>query len=210
MTRPRLAELLDGLRFVWGHGLILSMVLVVTVANLLDAPKWGVIMPVYAREIFGSAVSLGVMLGGFVAGALSGTLIFAAIGHRLPRRLTFVVCFVAVPTISYTTLILAPPLPIIVGALVFAGLIAGPLNPIISTVVQEQTPVAMRGRVFGVLDALALGGVPIGMAVVGFVIEGIGLVPTLAGMGVCYLLVTLSMFFNPALRDMDRTPGGDC
>jgi hypothetical protein len=31
----------------------------------------------------------------------------------------------------------------------------------------------------------------------------VGLVPTIVGMGAIYLIVTLGMFFNPALRQMD-------
>lgn len=61
----------------------------------------------------------------------------------------------------------------------------------------------MRGRVFGVLNALALAAVPLGMAMGGFLVGDIGLVPTLVGMGAVYLAITASMFFNPALNKMD-------
>ena len=39
----------------------------------------------------------------------------------------------------------------------------------------------------------------------GFVVEGLGLVPSILGMGAIYLAVTLSMYFNPALRQMDAS-----
>jgi MFS family permease len=161
-------------------------------------------MPVYAREVFGSAVSLGIMLGGFGAGALMSTHLFRAVGHRMPRRLTFVVCFVLVPTLTYLSLVLSPPLVVLVAALSLAGLIAGPINPIYASVFQERVPKEMRGRVFGVLNALAVGGVPLGMALAGFLIEVLGLVPTLLGMGSIYLAVTTSLFFNPALHEMKK------
>jgi hypothetical protein len=35
------------------------------------------------------------------------------------------------------------------------------------------------------------------------VVEGLGLIPTILGMGAVYLAVTLGMFLNPALRQMD-------
>jgi hypothetical protein len=35
------------------------------------------------------------------------------------------------------------------------------------------------------------------------VVQQVGLVPTILGMGAIYLAVTLGMFFNPALRQMD-------
>jgi predicted MFS family arabinose efflux permease len=53
------------------------------------------------------------------------------------------------------------------------------------------------------LSALAQAGIPLGAVLAGFVIERVGLVPTILGMGAIYLAVTLGMFFNPALRQMD-------
>jgi hypothetical protein len=38
-----------------------------------------------------------------------------------------------------------------------------------------------------------------------------GLIPTIVGMGVVYVVVTIGMFFNPALREMDvrREPAAE-
>jgi MFS family permease len=65
------------------------MFLVATVTNFLDVPLVTVVLPVYARELYGSATSLGAMIGSVAAGAFVGTLVFG-VGHRLPRRLTFI------------------------------------------------------------------------------------------------------------------------
>ncbi len=185
------------------NALILSMILVATVTNFLDLPLISVILPVYANTIYGSAASLGAMLGAFGAGALAGTLLFGAVGHRLPRRLTFLSCFVTAPLLVYAALAATPPLAVVVAAVALGGLIAGPINPLYATVIQEKTPPQMLGRVFGTLNALAQAGIPLGAALAGFVVEGVGLVPTILGMGAIYLAVTVGMFFNPALRQMD-------
>lgn len=201
--RGYLAEVLEGLRFVRGNALILSMFVVVMVGNLLDGPLTTVVMPVLADRVYGSAVSLGLMLGGFGAGALSGTVAYGFVGHRLPRRATFAVCFAGFASSAYLTLAFSPPLPVAVGALALAGFVAGPLNPLISTVIQENVPRELRGRVFGVLNALGTGGVPLGMASVGFLVEGFGASPTLLCMGAVYLTVTFGVFLAPPLRRMD-------
>ncbi|MBA2345985.1 MAG: MFS transporter [Rubrobacter sp.] len=198
-----LSELLAGLRFVRTNLLIFSMILVATAANFLDAPLQAVILPVYANEVFGSAPSLGAMLGSFGGGALAGTLLFGLVGHRLPRRLTFVICWFVAGPLAYLTLAMTPTLPVIIGVFVFVGILARPINPIFMMIFQEHTPPGLRGRAFGVLNALAMAATPLGMALGGFLVEGLGLVPTLIGMGVFYLVLTSSMFFNPALRDMD-------
>ncbi len=44
---------------------------------------------------------------------------------------------------------------------------------------------------------------PIGAALAGFAVQRAGLIPTIVGMGVVYVVVTIGMFFNPALRGMD-------
>ena len=54
------------------------------------------------------------------------------------------------------------------------------------------------------LDAAAF--VPFATALVGFVIEGAGLIPTIVGLGIVYVAITLGMLLNPALRRMDAAP----
>jgi MFS family permease len=158
---------------------------------------------VYAKEVFGSAFALGGILGGFGAGALTGTLLFGAFGHRLPRRITFLVCFVLVGPTAYLTLAMAPSLAVLVGVFAVLGFLAGPIAPISLTIFQERVPPEIRGRVLGAINALYFAAIPLGMALGGVIVEGVGLTPTLIGMGLVYLALTLGMFFNPALYEMD-------
>ena len=69
--------------------------------------------------------------------------------------------------------------------------------------IQEHTPPQLLGRVFGALTALAQAGIPIGAVLAGVVVQQVGLVPTILGMGAIYLAVTLGMSFNQSLRQMD-------
>lgn len=201
--RGYLDELFEGLGFVWASPLLLSVVFLTTVGNFLDAPLQAVILPVYAEEVFGSAFALGGILGGFGAGALTGTLLFGAFGYRLPRRMTFLVCFVLVGPTAYLTLAMAPSLDVLVGVFAVLGVLAGPIDPISLTIFQERTPPEIRGRVLGAINALSFASIPLGMVLGGVIVEGIGLTPTLTGMGLVYLALTLAMFFNPALCEMD-------
>ena len=66
-----LAELAEGLRFIWSRRIVRALVVTVLITNLLDAP-FPVVMPVFAREAFGSAADLGLMYGVF-GGAGRGT-----------------------------------------------------------------------------------------------------------------------------------------
>lgn len=205
--RRYLGELAEGLRFIWSRRLVRAIVLTVLVTNFLDAP-FGVLMPVFAREAFSSAAYLGLMYGVFGGCALVGSLVFSAVGHRLPRRLTFVACFSLMP-LMYLVLSTLPSLPVVLVALAAAGLAAGPINPLLMTLQFELVPAELRGRVFGAIQAGAWAAIPAGVLLGGVVAGAIGVGPTFLAIGMCYLLVTGWGFFNPAFREMDRVGEAD-
>ena len=156
-------ELVEGLRVVWRDRLVFSIVLTVAAVNFLVAPLAAVILPVYAKTVLHSTLSLGLMLSGFGAGALTGSLLYGAFGHRLPRRATFIgsLFLLGVPlwiVAATDSLIVA------VAAFVVVGLAFGPGNPLIFTVAQERAPRELRGRVFGTVTAIAA---PLGMVLSG-------------------------------------------
>ena len=77
---------------------------------------------------------------------------------------------------------------------------------IATTVLQERVPRRMLGRVFGLMRALAMAGTPLGLALGGFLVEGLGLTVALIALAGFYVAVTLIMLLSPALRQMDATP----
>ena len=161
-------------------------------------------MPVYADQVFGRAVNLGLMLGGFGGGAFVGALFFGAFGERLPRRTTLVVSLV-LSGLPFLVLSTAPSLAVSVGCMFVLGLGIGPGNPLIFTVVQERSPPEMLGRVFGALFALAEGVAPLGMVVSGYLLEAAGLRFVLLAVAAGYLAVILYSLINPALREMETS-----
>jgi MFS family permease len=200
-----LSELAEGIRFIWNQRLIRAVIATVLVTNFLDAP-FSVVMSVYAREAFGSATDLGLMFGVFGGAALASSLAFSVVGHRLPRRLTFVSCFL-VWAADYLVLATLPSLPVTLIALAVGGLAVGPLNPLLGAVGFEIVPAQLRGRVFGALTSGAWAAIPAGVLLGGVAVEAIGVSGTLLTIGACYVAVTLFGFFNPAFRAMDRDAG---
>jgi MFS family permease len=197
-----LRELREGLRFIRADKLILTLVITVAITNFLDMPIFAVVLPVYAKQFLGDAAQLGLMISVFGAGAVLGTLLYGAIGQRFSRRLTFVTAFLLVSG-PLLVVSLAPSLPIVLAALFCSGVAAGPLNPVIMTVTQSRVPAEIRGRVFGMMSALAFMAAPLGMVVAGYLTEHLGVSTTIAGIAVFYLLVTVVQAFNPILRAMD-------
>jgi MFS family permease len=199
------ADLAEGIRFVWHDRLIRAVVLTVLVTNFLDAPLSPVILPVLVDAEFGSAKYLGLLLGVFGGAAVVGAAAFGAIGHRLPRRRTFVIAFF-VTGIPYFALATTPELAVMLVVIAAFGISGAPLNPILQTVGYERIPVAMRGRVLGTVTAAAYSAIPLGILIGGLLIEAIGVGATLLAIGFGYFVVTAYGFFNPAFRAMDRQP----
>lgn len=196
-------ELRDGLRFIAHDKLILAIVVMVMVTNFLDSIFSGVVRPVYVKEVYGSAVGLGLLIAANGGGAVIGGLIFAAVGHRLKRHAVFVWAFV-LTGMQLWVYLFYPPLAVLVTTGLIFSMGAGPLNPIIGAVEFERIPENMRGRVFGAVTAGAWIAMPLGMLFGGVFTEELGVFPMLVFLGTTYLIVTLSMAFIPAMKEMNK------
>ena len=195
------AELADGLRFIWRQPLVRAVVAMVVLSNLIEAPL-PVVLAVFAREEYGSAADFGLLVGVLGGAALAGALVYSAVGHRLPRRRTFLVCFSGVP-IGYLALAAQPSLPVALAALALSGLAAGPINPLLFTVQTEIVPAALRGRVFGAIRAGAWASIPLGILLGGLAVAAIGAPATFLVMGLSLAVVVGYGFFNRTFREMD-------
>lgn len=195
-------DLREGLAFIRRDALIGCLVVQISLMNFIDAMV-GLMIPVYAIEVYGSASGLGMMMAAHGAGAVVTTLLFAAFGHRLPRRSVYITSFVmaGVPLFALT---FTPALAVVLAALMVRGFGAGPLNPILMTISQERVPAALRGRVFGVITSIAWLAIPAGRLLGGYLVEWVGLILALGGVALLYVLATTNMYRLRALRDMDR------
>jgi MFS family permease len=202
-TGTYFGELREGLRFIFEDKLLLAIVVMVMVTNFLDAVFGGVVQPVFVKQVYGEALDLGLLIAANGAGAVIGALIFSAIGPRLPRHTVFVFGFV-LTSLKFFLYAMYPPLWVALVFVVLSSMGAGPLNPIIGAVKYERIPTNMRGRVFGAIGAGAWSAMPLGMLVGGLLTELLGIHPMLLGLGVIYLITTLSMAFIPAMKEMNR------
>jgi MFS family permease len=198
------AELAEGITFIRRDRLVVWMFGIGVVANSLAVPLIAVVLPFFAREAYGSAVDLGLMLGGFGGGALAGTVLYAIFGGSLPRRATLVAA-ISLLGVPFWVLVATPPLGGAIGALIVAGFALGPPNPLTFSVLQERTPPRMLGRVLGAGVSLSMVGAPVGMVLCGYALEYLGLRPTLVGISACYLTVGLLAFLSPALHELEKT-----
>ena len=198
-----LRRLADGWRFLSGDPLIRALCLMVMVTNLLDAAASAVLMPVWVHDHgYGPAV-LGLLWSCFGVTATVGALLAAALGHRLPRRATYLIGFTLAGAPRFIAMALGAPLWLIIGVLGLAGLGAGFLNPILGAVFIERTPRAMLGRVGALADSLAWAGIPFGGLIAGAAVAGLGLAPVMLATGAVYFVATTVPGFLSQWREMD-------
>jgi predicted MFS family arabinose efflux permease len=197
-------DIAEGFRFCVRDPFFRLVIALVLVTNLLDAARSTTLLPLYASETLGGAQALGFVTGTFGGAAFLGSVAFGYVAHRVPRRITFVICFVLAGGPSLLVPALGLGLPWMLGASAVSGLAAGSLNPILGAVELERIPEHMRARVFGLLGAGSWAGIPIGGLLAGFAAEGVGVQTTFGAVVVLYTVVTLAPLTGGAWRLMER------
>lgn len=202
--RSYLITLWEGVQFIQRDRLVLSIVIVILITNMIDGAFFSVVEPTYIKHVFNSAVPFGFIVAASGGSAFVGTLIFSAIGHRLPRRLTYGIGYTIGGALTFWVFLFLPIFPILIAWQIIAGLAIASVNPIVGTVIQERLPGEMRARVIGAVSAGTLAGIPLGTFISGYVVTWFGLSMTMLVMGALYLATTLSLLVNPALKEMDK------
>jgi MFS family permease len=197
-------QLAEGFRFAAREPLLRAVVLLVVVTNLFDAAKTTVILPVYAQRELTGALALGLLVAAMGAGALVGSIAFGAVGHRLPRRRTFVIAFALASAPPFFAMAAGLPITALLVVAALSGFAAGAINPIISTIELERVPAGMRARVFGLIGAGCWAAMPLGALIAGIAVERLGMTTTLVTVGAAYLLVTLTPLLGGPWRQLDR------
>jgi MFS family permease len=194
------AELREGFAYLVAARLLFAVVAMVMVTNALDQAWSAVLLPVDAREHLGGSVSIGLVSGTFGGAALIGSLLYGAIGHRLPQRGLFIGAFLVCGFPRTAVGALVPGLTPLIVTCAVCGVAAGFLNPIIGTEMVRLVPERLRSRVFGAVTSGVLIAVPLGGLLGGYLVQYGGLRAAMATVSVIYLLTTLSPLVLPAFR----------
>jgi MFS family permease len=207
-ARGYLHDLREGLGFAWRDPLLRAIGLMVLVTNLFDQAYSAVLVPVWAKDAFGTATVVGLVAGASGLGAVLGNVTFSAVSHRMPRRMTYAVCFLIGGGPRYFLMVWSQSLTVVLIGMVLGGFASGAINPLLGAAEYERIPERLRARVLGAVGSLAWAGIPVGGLVGGWLVTGVGIGWALLGVGTAYLVATLIPFVQPAWRlmDRDRTP----
>jgi MFS family permease len=204
-----LQRLREGARFVRQDGLLKAIIGMVATTNLLDAALSGVLLAVWARDQHGGGGLMGLVVAVMAGGAVIGTVVATAIGHRLPRRATFAVSFFLIGGPRFAVLGLGAPLWLVLAVVFLGGIGSGTINPILGAVELERIPEHLRARVLSLMGSCSWALIPFGGLVGGLLSDHLGVSAALLICGAVYTAATTVPALRPEWREMNRHAPGD-
>ena len=199
--RQYFADLAEGWRFLTSHRMLRALITLFLFTNLIESP-WSLLLAVYTKRVFGTAVSFGTVLAALGAGAIVSSFLFAAVGHRLPR-LGVLILYPLGGAITFSALALNVSFVALVAITFVYGLAVGMVNPLTSTIRQEQVPPVLLGRVQGIVTALSFAFIPLGRGITAVLIDPIGLPMIFLTIGALFALITVVMLAMPVFRNLN-------
>lgn len=191
-------EVTEGLKWLWGHPLIRSLAIFAGVSNLLSA-GYTLLIVVLAERLHTSSVIIGFI---FTVGGLGGVLgaILTPLvqklwnfGQALPRIWWLLA--------GFTALYVVAPNPWTLGAISFFLFLLWPMyNTIQFTYRLTLIPSALQGRVNSVFRLIAFSGQPLGLALTGWLVDRIGVIPTVLFTATGLAIMALAGTLNPYVR----------
>lgn len=169
-----LADIKEGLRFLWRDDVIRWISLTLAITNAFGAPFFSLMWAVYAKERFDDPRYLGLILSASGVGMVIGVAFYGWIGFRVSRRQTMI-AFLLFLTIAYWPLATSLPFVALLILLAIGGLFDGPVNPMLVTVRLERIPQELRGRVFAATSAVSQVFPPATILLAGLMIEHLSL-----------------------------------
>lgn len=199
-----LAQLKGGFTFLRDEPLLRSIYAMVALTNLLDTAIFSVLLPVWAMGMGYGPELIGLLASVLSAAAIGSSLTAAAYGHRLPRRLIYLLGFLVGGAPRFIVLAFDAPLAAVIAVYAVAGAAIGFVNPIIGAIQFERIPHELLGRVRSLGSSLSWLGIPFGGLVAGSLVTGAGVSAALLLCGGAYLLTTLLPSLLPQWAQMDR------
>lgn len=198
-------DLAEGYRFVAATPLLLGLCLMTLVTRGLDQGWSAVLLPVHAREELDGAVDLGLLNAAFGICALTGALVYGAVGSRFRRWPVFTIAFLVGGLPRFVVAAFTHTFAPLALTMAVEGLAFGVLNPVMATVTYEMVPEELRSRVLSATAASVQLVTPLGGLAAGALVDSAGPTFALLAVGGTYLLATLCPVVFPAWRQLDPT-----
>ncbi len=204
-----MADLREGLRFVWtwrGLAIVLAMA---SLLNLLVNPGFA-LLPILVTDHFGGgAIQLAWLNSAWGVGMLFGGVILGIWGGLRSRVATAMLAL----TLQGLGLLVVGLTPaslfvLALGALFFSGIMNPIVNGSFTAALQAVVPPDMQARVFTLVMSGAAAMSPLGMVIAGPVADAFGVTLWFVIGGIATTLMAVSMFFVPAVMRIEQDGAG--
>ncbi|MGH9360968.1 MAG: MFS transporter [Thermoanaerobaculia bacterium] len=200
-----LRDLVEGVRFA-SRRASLVFVMVTMGATVLTLGAFNSLLAVYVRELLaGGARAFGLLVSALGAGTIAGALLVGKCAQRVPRAPLAALGILALGAglFGFTA---AAHLAVVLGWSTLLGLFAGAVFVPTQTLVQEDTPSGLLGRVSSTLASTATLSQLAGIAGAGLVAEALGLRAVFRLVAAGLVAIGLSAFFYARARGIGRLP----
>jgi MFS family permease len=185
-SRPRRpTPIRDGLLHAWRDTRIRAALAMAGLVSLVGT-AYIVLMPVFAKEVFGGGPgTLGTLMSAAGGGSLMGALSLA--NRKSPAGLDRLTGYVGIlGGISLVLFCQTSDLAMALAVLVVVGFAVSTVAVASHTLIQLVVPDQLRGRVSSVFSVVFLGLTPLGSLIVGAIAELAGVATTVTGCGILF------------------------
>jgi MFS family permease len=188
------ADVAEGLRFLLGHPLLRSLVLLSALLNFVGATQWAQLVLFAKERLLASGPQVSILWSAGAAGAIAFAIGAAWIRDRVRFSRVVLGSVVVGGTVTVAFALVPWYWPEVILWASIIGL--GQLRSVVGTAVRQTiTPPSMLGRVGAAGQAISLSAIPAGILLGGWLIETTGSVRGVyAGIGV--LIVLLGVVFS--------------
>jgi len=195
-----LAEIGEGLRYVFTNRLVLSLTGSVGLVALLGFGLMN-LMPAWATDVLhGNEITNGLLVSARGFGALVSALMLASMTRHKIRGKLWMVGFLVTPAAMFF-FAWVRWLPLSLAVLVVIGWSMMMITNNSNAMIQSRVPDNLRGRVMGVYSLVFNGFIPIGALLAGGIAQKLGSpVTVILSAGVLMIFVLVAWIFLPEIR----------
>jgi MFS family permease len=192
------SEIREGLSWLWHQPLIRFIAILTGGFNLITAGLM-LLLIVLGQRLHASPVSIGLI---FTIAGIGGVL-GAIVAPFIQKRFTFAQVIIATSWafgIAMPFYLIAPNI-FVLGLITAVAFISGPIYNVVQLSYRSALiPDRLQGRVNSVFRLIAFGGQPIGAALIGFLLQGVGIEITIWFCSIVLILLAVAATFNKHVR----------
>ncbi|MDR1033629.1 MAG: MFS transporter [Bifidobacteriaceae bacterium] len=197
----------EGLATLRMHKGIFRMVILIAIYHIFLSPV-SAMYPLITTDYFGGTFAqVGIVETLWAAGTILGSLVIGAVGAGKDRIRTVAICLIVFGALFLPTAFFPPNFDGYIQFSIlnfFAGAVCIGCDVPIEAILQSKYPPEKLGAVIGVSGSIMRITSPIGLLLVGPIVDLIGVQTILTAIGVIILIYSLFYWLVPSIRWIDR------